>query len=85
MGRITNDLFEVTEFSHHCPEEFFIAALKIVISFAILCTCSVPLTILLFLGYQVARRNGAVDYKETAAQDNHHVHQAVKEAGGGLE
>ncbi len=49
MGRITNDLFEVTEFSHHCPEEFFIAALKIVISFAILCTCSVPLTILLFL------------------------------------
>ena len=32
MGRITNDLFEVTEFSHHCPEEFFIAGLKIVIS-----------------------------------------------------
>ena len=23
MGRITNDLFEVTEFAHHCPEEFF--------------------------------------------------------------
>ena len=26
MGRITNDLFDVTEFAHHCPEEFFIAA-----------------------------------------------------------
>ena len=25
MGRITNDLFDVTEFAHHCPEEFFIA------------------------------------------------------------
>ena len=25
MSRITNDLFEVTEFAHHCPEEFFIA------------------------------------------------------------
>ena len=24
MGRITNDLFDVTEFAHHCPEEFFI-------------------------------------------------------------
>lgn len=36
MGRITNDLFEVTEFAHHCPEEFFIAGLKIVISFIIL-------------------------------------------------
>ena len=37
MGRITNDLFDVTEFAHHCPEEFFIAAIKIVASFIILC------------------------------------------------
>ena len=29
MGRITNDLFDVTEFAHHCPEEFFIAFIKI--------------------------------------------------------
>ena len=36
MGRITNDLFDVTEFAHHCPEEFFIAAIKIVASFLIL-------------------------------------------------
>ncbi|MDO5539362.1 MAG: ABC transporter ATP-binding protein [Eubacteriales bacterium] len=49
MGRITNDLFEVTEFSHHCPEEFFIAGLKIVVSFCILCTYNIPLTILIFL------------------------------------
>ena len=37
------------------------------------------------VGHQITRRNGAVDHKETAAQDDHHVHQAVKEAGGGLE
>lgn len=49
MGRITNDLFDVTEFSHHCPEEFFIAGIKILVSFCILCTYSVPLTVLLFL------------------------------------
>lgn len=36
MARITSDLFDVTEFAHHCPEEFFIAFLKIVISFFIL-------------------------------------------------
>ena len=36
MGRITNDLFDVTEFAHHCPEEFFIAALKAGFSFVIL-------------------------------------------------
>lgn len=49
MGRITNDLFEVTEFSHHCPEEFFIAALKIGVSFSILCTYHVGLTLMIFL------------------------------------
>lgn len=26
MGRITNDLFDVTEFAHHCPEEFLLRA-----------------------------------------------------------
>lgn len=48
MGRITNDLFDVTEFSHHCPEEFFIAAIKITASFVILCQSSVALTLILF-------------------------------------
>lgn len=49
MGRITNDLFEVTEFSHHCPEEFFIAGLKIVISFIILARIHLLLTIMVFI------------------------------------
>lgn len=49
MGRITNDLFDVTEFAHHCPEEFFIAGIKITASFVILCQSSVLLTLILFL------------------------------------
>ena len=49
MSRITSDLFEVTEFAHHCPEEFFIAFLKTVISFIILSGINLPLTILIFL------------------------------------
>ena len=49
MGRITNDLFEVTEFSHHCPEEFFIATVKIVVSFVILVRIHVWLTLIIFL------------------------------------
>ncbi len=48
MSRMTNDLFDVTEFAHHCPEEFFIAGIKIVCSFIILCTMSVPLTLIIF-------------------------------------
>ena len=49
MGRITNDLFDVTEFAHHCPEEFFIAGLKISVSFVILARINVLLTVLVFL------------------------------------
>ena len=48
MGRITNDLFDVTEFAHHCPEEFFIAGIKILASFLILCQASIPLTLAVF-------------------------------------
>ena len=48
MGRITNDLFDVTEFAHHCPEEFFIAFIKILASFLILCRSSFPLTLAVF-------------------------------------
>lgn len=48
MGRITNDLFDVTEFAHHCPEEFFIAGIKIVVSFCILVRVNVILTLVLF-------------------------------------
>ncbi len=48
MSRITSDLFDVTEFAHHCPEEFFIAGIKIVASFIILCTFNIPLTLILF-------------------------------------
>ena len=48
MGRITNDLFDVTEFAHHCPEEFFIAGIKIAASVVILCQSSVLLTLVVF-------------------------------------
>lgn len=48
MSRITSDLFDVTEFAHHCPEEFFIGALKFTISMSILLTIHVPLTLIIF-------------------------------------
>ena len=48
MSRITSDLFDVTEFAHHCPEEFFIAGVKIIGSFILLCTINVPLTLIVF-------------------------------------
>ena len=49
MGRITNDLFDVTEFAHHCPEEFFIAAIKGIAGFAILAMINLWLTLIIFV------------------------------------
>lgn len=49
MGRITNDLFDVTEFAHHCPEEFFIAAIKAAAGFIILSGINIWLTLIIFL------------------------------------
>ena len=48
MARITSDLFEVTEFAHHCPEEFFIAGIKIIVPFVILMGVSPALTLIIF-------------------------------------
>lgn len=48
MSRITSDLFDVTEFAHHCPEEFLIAGIKIFAAFFILCSVNIPLTLIIF-------------------------------------
>lgn len=48
MSRISSDLFDVTEFSHHCPEEIFTAATIILTSFVVLITINIPLTLIIF-------------------------------------
>lgn len=49
MSRMTNDLFDITEFAHHCPEEYFIGFIKICISFVILFNINMPLTLVVYL------------------------------------
>lgn len=48
MSRITSDLFDITEFAHHCPEEIIITGLKIIVAFCVLITINIPLTLILF-------------------------------------
>lgn len=48
MSRITSDLFDVTEFAHHCPEEFFIAGVKIIGAFILLSLINPLLTLIVF-------------------------------------
>ncbi|MBQ7573847.1 MAG: ABC transporter ATP-binding protein [Clostridia bacterium] len=53
MARMTGDLNDITEFAHHCPEEFFICGLKIIVSFAILSTINIPLTVIMFATFPI--------------------------------
>ena len=48
MTRVTTDLFDITEFSHHFPEEMFIAAIKMIGAFIILSGINFWLTLLIF-------------------------------------
>lgn len=75
MSRITSDLFDVTEFAHHGPEEIFITTIKIVVSFAILSTFNIYLTLIIFsilpimiyFSYKFNRRMRA-SFKESRVQ-----------------
>ena len=49
MSRMTTDLFDITEFSHHCPEEFFIGFIKLAVSFIVLMTINIPLTLVIYI------------------------------------
>lgn len=49
IARVTTDLFDVTEFSHHFPEEMLSAAVKIIISFIVLVRINISLTLLMFV------------------------------------
>ena len=48
MSRITSDLFDITEFAHHGPEEVFIAGLKLLLSFTILSATNLKLTLIVY-------------------------------------
>ena len=48
MSRITSDLFDITDFSHHAPENFLISGIKVVIAFIVLSGMNIYLTLLIF-------------------------------------
>jgi len=48
MSRIINDTHEIAELAHHGPEDLFISIVMLLGAFALLCTMSVPLTLIIF-------------------------------------
>ena len=53
MSRLTTDLFDVTELSHHGPENVLIAGVKIIASFIILAGVNFWLTLIIFLSLPI--------------------------------
>lgn len=49
LTRITNDLFDITELSHHGPEDIVISLIKFIGAFIILLRVNVPLTLIVFI------------------------------------
>ncbi|MCK5849159.1 MAG: ABC transporter ATP-binding protein [Caldisericia bacterium] len=49
MSRLVGDLREISEVSHHAPEDLFISSVMIMGSFIILISINVPLTILVYV------------------------------------
>lgn len=75
MSRMTNDLFDITEFSHHCPEEYFIGFIKVIIAFVILLNINVPLTLAVFAMIPVMFfSSGTFRAKMRKAQKKQRVH-----------
>ncbi len=64
MSRMTNDLFQITETAHHCPEDFIISVTTIGLSLIVMISYSplltvftmLPIPFLLFFGIVFGRR-----------------------------
>ena len=48
MSRIVNDLMEISELAHHCPEDLFISAVMLIGSFVMLASMNIWLTLIVF-------------------------------------
>ena len=48
MSRLTTDLFDITEFSHHVPEEILVGVIKLVLSFIVLLTINWKLALIIY-------------------------------------
>lgn len=87
MARITSDLFDITEFAHHCPEEYFIGLIQIVVSFVILLGINIPLTLVLFTmipimiwastKYRLKMKEGFRDLKKQIGELNSDIEDSL--------
>ena len=76
MSRLTSDLFDVTEFAHHMPEEVFITSIKIIACFSIFASMNLWLAVIVFafmpLMFAVTKRN-RTKMKDAFKESRHRI------------
>lgn len=76
MSRLTSDLFDVTEFAHHFPEEVLIAIIKIIGCFIIFADMNIWFTLIIFVMFPfvfVMTKHNRQKMRETFKESRHQI------------
>ncbi len=76
MSRLTSDLFDVTEFAHHMPEEMLIAVIKIIGCFIIFADMNIWFTLIIFAMFPlilVMTKRNRTKMRETFKDSRHQI------------
>ena len=76
MSRITNDLFNIAEVAHHCPEDFLISILTIVAAYVAMFSFSVPLALVTLIPLPIMLVYGVI-YNGRLKRKNRAVRRTV--------
>ena len=76
MSRITNDLFNIAEVAHHCPEDFLISILTIVAAYVAMFSFSVPLALVTLIPLPIMLIYGII-YNGRLKKKNRAVRRTV--------
>lgn len=76
MSRITNDLFNIAEVAHHCPEDFLISILTIVAAYVAMFSFSVPLALVTLIPLPIMLIYGVI-YNGRLKRKNRAVRRTV--------
>ncbi len=76
MSRITNDLFNIAEVAHHCPEDFLISILTIAAAYVAMFSFSVPLALVTLIPLPIMLIYGVI-YNGRLKRKNRAVRRTV--------
>ena len=87
ISRLTTDIFDISEFSHHGPEDFFLATVVLLGSFIVMISTNVLLTLVIFaivplmlftaIKNNMKWENAYMDVKKQNAEISAHIEDSI--------